>query len=292
MRLTTRQLSPANVKTGALLLPVEAGGQLPATSALVDAACGGAMTARITSGDLGDSAGATLCLHTLTGVKAERILLVRLAPSTADYGAIEHGLYNAFAALAKTGAGDAVSYLATADNAQLDAAQRAHIEVCALHDVRYRFDAHKSTQPKKAKLTRITFAGTEKAHVNAIKRAVADADALYSGVALARDLGNTPPNVCTPDYLAQCAKSLAKTHPSVSVSILNESRMAKLGMGALLAVARGSRNRPKLISMSYQGASKQQRPVVLVGKGVTFDTGGISIKPSAAMDEMKFDMCG
>ncbi|HEY3645940.1 MAG TPA: leucyl aminopeptidase, partial [Gammaproteobacteria bacterium] len=115
--------------------------------------------------------------------------------------------------------------------------------------------------------------------------------AIAAGVALARTLGNLPPNVCTPSYLAAEAARLAKGS-KLKVKVLDQAEMKKLGMGALLAVARGSRQAPKLIIMEYNGAGKDQKPHVLVGKGITFDTGGISIKPAPAMDEMKFDMCG
>ncbi|MEM9604392.1 MAG: leucyl aminopeptidase [Pseudomonadota bacterium] len=292
MRLTTRHADPTTVSTGALLLPIQSGDTLPHASALVDRAAGGALSACIRAGDLPAAAGSTVCLRNLTGVKAERVVLVRSAAADAGYGAVEQGLYNAFQALGKTAARDAVSYLATVEHERLSAADRAHIEVCALHDAAYRFTAHKSTTLPAATLTRISLAGTERAHRDAIKRSVSDATALCSGVALARDLGNTPPNVCTPDYLAGRARAMAKAHTSLQVTVLNETRMKKLGMGALLAVARGSRNPPRLIALSHNGGAKGEKPVVLVGKGVTFDTGGISIKPSAAMDEMKFDMCG
>ncbi|MEM7378938.1 MAG: leucyl aminopeptidase [Pseudomonadota bacterium] len=292
MRLTTRQADPNTVSTGALLLPVQSGDTLPAASAAVDTASGGALSACVRAGDLPATAGSTVCLRNLSGVKAERVLLVRSTADDADYGAVEQGLYNAFQALGKTGARDAVSYLATVAHERLAPSERAHIEVCALHDAAYRFTAHKSAKSPAATLTRVSLAGSDRAHRDAIRRAVTEATALYTGVALARDLGNTPPNVCTPDYLATRARAMAKAHASLQVTVLNEKRMAKLGMGALLAVARGSRNPPRLIALSHNGGAKRDKPVVLVGKGVTFDTGGISIKPSAAMDEMKFDMCG
>jgi len=117
-------------------------------------------------------------------------------------------------------------------------------------------------------------------------------DALGIGLNYARDLGNLPPNVCHPSYLAEQAQTLAKGQRKLSVEVLNEKDLEKLGMGAFLAVAKGSEQEGKLISMSYQGGKKGDKPIVLVGKGITFDTGGISIKPAAAMDEMKFDMCG
>jgi leucyl aminopeptidase len=117
-------------------------------------------------------------------------------------------------------------------------------------------------------------------------------ESIATGLNYARDLGNLPPNICHPSYLAEQAHLLAKGQRKLTVSILSEKDMEKLGMGAFLAVSKGSDQEGKLISMEYHGGKKGDKPVVLVGKGVTFDTGGISIKPAAAMDEMKFDMCG
>jgi leucyl aminopeptidase len=111
-------------------------------------------------------------------------------------------------------------------------------------------------------------------------------------VALAKDLGNLPGNICTPSYLAEEARKLAQGNAKLSAKILTEKEMTALKMGSLLSVARGSRQPPRLIVLSYHGGKRADKPVVLVGKGITFDSGGISIKPAATMDEMKFDMCG
>ncbi len=110
-------------------------------------------------------------------------------------------------------------------------------------------------------------------------------------MALAKTLGNLPGNVCTPGYLATTARKLAKDH-KIKVEVLEQDDMEKLGMGALLSVARGSHEPPKFIVLNYKGGKAKDKPVVLVGKGITFDTGGISLKPGEAMDEMKYDMCG
>ncbi len=292
MRLSTRTAAPATLKTGALILPVAPDGSLPGASGTVDRATAGAITACVKSGDLGKAAGATVCLRHTDGIKAERILLVRAHAPDAEFTDLETGLFSAMTALAKTGARDAASFLTAAGHEKFDNATLAHIEVCALRDATYRFDAHKSTRPDAATLDRYALIAEDKSSAAAIKRGTADADAICSGVALSRDLGNTPPNVCTPEWLAGQARALGKDHDAMRVTVLDGARMEKLGMGALMAVARGSRNPPRLMAMQYQGGSKKQKPVVLVGKGVTFDTGGISIKPSAAMDEMKFDMCG
>ena len=116
-------------------------------------------------------------------------------------------------------------------------------------------------------------------------------EGIAAGVALAKDLGNLPANVCTPSYLARTAKKLAAGNGKLTTKILNEAEMKRLGMGSLLSVTAGTAEPAKLIVMQYKGAGSD-KPVVLVGKGVTFDTGGISLKPGPAMDEMKFDMCG
>jgi leucyl aminopeptidase len=114
---------------------------------------------------------------------------------------------------------------------------------------------------------------------------------LAAGVSLAKDLGNLPPNVCTPSYLAEQALALGKTH-QFKVEVLERDALKKLGMGSFLGVAQGSEEPPKFIIMQHLKGKKEQKPVVLVGKGITFDTGGISLKPGSDMDEMKYDMCG
>ena len=115
--------------------------------------------------------------------------------------------------------------------------------------------------------------------------------AIAAGVALAKDLGNLPPNICTPTYLGEQAKALAKAY-GFKAEVLEEAEIRKLGMGSFLGVAQGSIEPPRLIVLQHNKGKKGQKPVVLVGKGITFDTGGISLKPGADMDEMKYDMCG
>jgi leucyl aminopeptidase len=124
------------------------------------------------------------------------------------------------------------------------------------------------------------------------ERAIREGIAIAAGVKLAKDMGNRPGNICTPDHLADQAKTLGERFNGIQVQVLDRAELEKLGMGALLAVSRGSAQPPKLIVVEYRNGATDTKPIVLVGKGVTFDSGGISIKPSAAMDEMKFDMCG
>jgi leucyl aminopeptidase len=155
----------------------------------------------------------------------------------------------------------------------------------------YRSDSLKSKPAKAATLKHITFGMVDKPTA-ALKSTLDQAVAIAHGMALAKTLGNLPGNVCTPSHLSTRAQDLSKTHKSIKTTVLEEKDMRKLGMGSFLAVSQGSAQPPKLITMEYQGADKKQKPVVLVGKGITFDSGGISLKPGAEMDEMKYDMCG
>ncbi|HSN00712.1 MAG TPA: leucyl aminopeptidase, partial [Rudaea sp.] len=152
----------------------------------------------------------------------------------------------------------------------------------------YRYTATFKPKPKPARPEISTIAFSAPA---AAAGALAQASAIAGGVRFARELGNLPPNICTPAHIAEQALKLAQEHPGVTCEVLEEEHMQKLGMGALLGVAMGSANAPRLIALQWRGAGEAQ-PYALVGKGVTFDSGGINIKPSAGMEEMKFDMCG
>lgn len=154
----------------------------------------------------------------------------------------------------------------------------------------YEYHLTKSEKPKAKKTTKLGFI-CERAHVVAAKKGIEIGVAVAEGVNYARDLGNLPGNICTPTYLANQAKEIAKSQ-NIKTTVLSEAEMKRLKMGSLLAVSRGSKQPAKFIIMEYAGAKKSEKPYVLVGKGLTFDAGGISIKPAAAMDEMKYDMCG
>ena len=160
------------------------------------------------------------------------------------------------------------------------------LDVCiALHQISYRFENYKSKKKPKRPLEEIMIGHAEAGD------AVAHANAIGEGIALARDLGNMPGNDCTPNYLAERAETISTELP-IETEILDEDQMRELGMGSLLSVSAGSVEPARLIIMKYTGADEKEAPHILVGKGITFDTGGISLKPGAAMDEMKYDMCG
>lgn len=178
----------------------------------------------------------------------------------------------------------------------MSAAWRIRQAVEATHDALYRFTECRGTGGAQAlppRLEKIHLVlGPDAESEVGIRQAIRDGQAIAQGVRLCRDLGNRPPNLATPRHLATEARKLAAQNPRFRVRILTEKEMGSLGMNALLAVAQGSAEPPRLIVLEYRGSHSRQAPIALVGKGITFDSGGISIKPAAAMDEMKFDMCG
>lgn len=169
----------------------------------------------------------------------------------------------------------------------LTAARAATLLAQNLLDADYQCDTYKSEKKIKQSLTISLL--TEK-DSSAIDKGIEQGIAIASGMNLLKDLGNAPGNICTPKYLAKTAKQLGDDFDSLSVDILKEKEIKDLKMGALLSVSKGSIEKPRLIKMQHQGSDED--PIILVGKGVTFDTGGISLKPGAGMDEMKYDMCG
>ncbi len=295
MEFTIKTGSPAKLKTGLLVLGAFAGGRLPALTAAADGTAEGRIASLIKRGDLEEKAGATLLLPELVGVHAERVLLVSLGKED-DFGdkAYRDALGAAAKALAATPAKDAVIALADVELDKRELPWRLQQAARILADGAYRFDALKSDKDKKdrkhrgaKKLTLLVSSelGAE------LDTAVLQGHAIATGMALAKDLGNLPGNICTPSHLADTAEALGKQY-KFEVEVLERADMEKLGMGSLLSVARGSHQPPKFIVMHYKGGKAKAKPVVLVGKGITFDTGGISLKPAAEMDEMKFDMCG
>ncbi|MGH8562417.1 MAG: leucyl aminopeptidase, partial [Nevskiales bacterium] len=197
-------------------------------------------------------------------------------------------------ALQATGAIDAVSILTELTVKNRDPQWKTKQALLATDERFYRFDTCKgdSAPRHKTKLERLTFNLERRSDLPAGELGLREALAISRGVAFAKDLGNLPGNICTPAYLAEQARELGKRHNKIRVRVLEQPEMEKLGMGALLSVAKGSRQPPKFIVMEYLAGNKGDKPVVLVGKGLTFDAGGISIKPAAKMDEMKYDMCG
>ena len=265
----------------------------PSAEALNEASEGQLATLVKRSGFSG-KAGQTLLLFDVANVRCERVLLVGCGKSDAvDERRFKRIATDAAKALRESGAKEALSSLLEVTVAERSAVWQARQLVELSEAADYRFDQLKSKAPKRhSTLKKITLAVADKAELAEVSVAIAQAKAIAAGMGLAKDLGNLPGNICTPSYLADQAKKLAKQYPGLKTKVLSEAELKKLGTGSLLSVSKGSAEPPKLIVMEYLNGPKKQSPQILVGKGVTFDTGGISIKPSGSMDEMKFDMCG
>jgi leucyl aminopeptidase len=259
----------------------------------VDRAAGGAISRLLRRGDFTGKNPEVFPITALRRGPAERILLVGLGPkSTYGRKAYRRAVYAATQWLAKTGCANAVSWLAADPVPGLDGHYAARHAVESVSNALYRIPdlktAKKQPQPKLTRLGIVVADGD----AEAAGRGLAEGRGLAAGMARMKDLANLPGNVCTPRYLADAARALAKEHPAVRAQVLEEPEIRKLGMGSFLSVTRGSDEPPRLIVLEYRGGSKDEAPVALVGKGITFDTGGISLKQPPGMDEMKFDMSG
>jgi leucyl aminopeptidase len=280
-------------RTGCIVVGVYEGGRLSPSAIELDTASGHAISEAVRRGDMEGELGTTLLLPGIPKVACERVLLVGLGPEQ-EFG--ENSYHTVLCAATKTlrttGADEATLCLNELPVNGRDDAWKIEQAVLAVMDAMYRFDKLKSEPPKqKRALGKVVVHVVDGAAVAAAETAIRQAVAIASGITLARDLGNLPANVCTPGYLAEQAQELGSLH-GFGVTILDQNELEKQGMNAILAVARGSSQPPRLIVMEYHGGARDALPVVLVGKGITFDTGGVNIKSGLEMEDMKFDMCG
>jgi len=259
----------------------------------INAASKGEIKSRIKSGDLSAAVGRCTILTNVPGVKADRVAVVGLGkPSNLDATTFRKAIAAAIRSISQTRAKSILNCLTLEPVKGSSPYYLARHTAETTNDVLYRFTQMKSGRKSAdSPLKNIGLAIAGRGDAAKSKRGAEHGEGISAGVALAKELGNLPANVCTPGYLARTARKLAKGNGKLTTKILNEAEMKRLGMGSLLSVTAGTAEPAKLIVMQYKGAGTD-KPVVLVGKGVTFDTGGISLKPGPAMDEMKFDMCG
>jgi leucyl aminopeptidase len=293
MEFSIKSGSPEKQRTGCVVVGVFEGRKLSASAQAIDDASGRFLSDVLRGGDLDGVLGKTLLLHSVPKVPADRVLLVGLGREREFHeAAYRTAMAAAVKALKSTGAVDATVCLTDIPLRRHDTGWKVEHAVLAIMEGAYRFDRLKSKPPEtKRALRKVVLHVARRNEIADGEIAVGRGTAIAEGVALAKDLGNLPGNHCTPTFLAEQAVELAKRH-GMKIEVLEQKDCEKLGMGCFLAVARGSRQPPKFIVMEYHGGKRGDPPVALVGKGITFDTGGISIKPAGEMDEMKFDMCG
>ena len=289
MKLKLDNRGICEVETGCLVIPVVEGGSLSESVAAVDEAAGGAITSLLENGDIAVKPGKTTLLHRIPGIAAERVLAVGMGKleklNLAKFNSAcmaaakvlrDHPVRNCHSALHEV----AVEGISTADLLRQSALALRHGNYLYTVTKQRKDDA-----PEPLKTASFS-AGPE------FRDAVDQAHGIAAGFDKARMLGDLPPNICTPSYLAQDAAAIAQAYDNVELEVLEESDMANLGMDALLGVSRGSSLDAKLIVLKYNGAEADERPVALIGKGITFDSGGLSLKSGENMMQMKYDMCG
>ena len=257
----------------------------------IDKASDGQLSDVLTYGDFTGKTGESHILYKLSGVTAERVLLIGCGEKDQfDVFALRAASKTAATILANQAVMRATSLLGDDLNNTDNADTLVMQMVLGAADHQYQFTKHKSETPETAaeQHMEIAFTSAFLGNDNALQQATAVAQ----GCELSRNLSNQPGNICTPSYLAETALSMANDFADLHVEVLEEADMEKLGMGSFLSVSQGSDQPGKMVILKYDGAGDDSDPIALVGKGVTFDTGGISLKPGASMDEMKFDMIG
>ena len=287
MEFTASSANLLNIKADSLILAT--GSQLQNSAADLDKSLDGAISSLIKAGDFGGKSGETLVIH-IPGTAGKRIILLGTEGASTPQKQIN--VINAGAnALLKTPSSKAVW---VGEGLSEDSEWEASIVARSIKAASYKYAPQPKMvkKSKPAKLKTLCYWASSKANANAAKKGLTYGASVGDGMNVARQLGNLPANICTPSYLANQAKALAKGQKNLTTTVLSEADMKKLKMGSLLSVSAGSDQPAKLIILKYQGTKAAVKPTVLVGKAVTFDTGGISLKSGNGMDEMKYDMCG
>ncbi len=293
MEIGIKSGSPEKQRSGCVVVGIFDHRRPSLAAEIIDQASGGYLADILRRGDMDGKPGATLLLHNVPGVLGERVLLVGLGKER-EFRDRQYrdAIQAAIRALTDTGIVEATLYLADIPVKKRDLSWNIEQAVRVAEETLYRFDSMKSKpEEQKKTLRKLVLAVPRRGELGIGESAARRGQAIAAGMKLAKDLGNLPGNVCTPSYLADQARTMAKDM-GIAIQILETPEIEKLGMGSFLSVAKGSDEPPRFIVLEYRGGGKSEKPVVLVGKGITFDSGGISIKPAAEMDEMKYDMCG
>ncbi|MCK5716699.1 MAG: leucyl aminopeptidase [Thiomargarita sp.] len=294
MEFNIKSGHPEKQRTACIILGIYEPRRLSEIAKRIDKVSDGYLSSILRRGDLEGFPGQSLLLHNVPGTLADRVLLIGCGRER-ELGDMQYRniISSAIRILQETGSLEAVCYLTELNVRSRGTAWRIRQAIEMAHAALYVFDQLKTIkQNTRRHLRKIVFSVTSRRELGLAEQANREAQKISEGVKLAKDLGNLPPNICTPTYLADQAKILCSLHENLSCKVLLEKHLEKQGLNALLAVSKGSIQAPRLIILEYQASPTKDAPFVLVGKGVTFDSGGLSLKPAKDMDEMKFDMSG
>jgi leucyl aminopeptidase len=285
--------SPEKQRSACVVVGVFEPRKLSVPAEVIDNAARNYLSDLLRRGDMEGKAGSTLLLHNVPGTEADRVLLVGLGKEK-EFREKEYrtAIATTVRTLNETGGFDGTIYLTELTVKKRDVAWRVRQATMMALETLYRFDQMKSKKDEvRRPLRKLTFCVERRNELEVAEQALIEGQAIAAGMTTMKNLANLPGNICTPTYLAEQARTLAATY-KLDVEVIGRDEMEKLGMHTLLSVARGSHQPPQLIVVKYAGGKKDAKPFVLVGKGVTFDSGGISLKPAPEMDEMKYDMSG
>ncbi len=294
MEFGVKSGSPEKQRSACIVVGVFEPRRLTSVAEQLDEISEGYISNLIRRGDLEGKAGQMLLLHHIPNVLSERVLLVGCGKERElDERQYKQIVAKTIKTLNETGSMEAVSFLTELHVKGRDTYWKVRQAVEASNESVYSFLQLKTKkgEPRRP-LRKMVFNLSSRKDLALGEKAIEHAQAISKGVKVAKDVSNMPPNICNPKYLSEQAKELSEQYASLSLDLIGEKQMEELGMHTYLAVGRGSHNESIMSVLSHQGGDKDASPYVLVGKGLTFDSGGISIKPSEAMDEMKYDMCG
>jgi leucyl aminopeptidase len=291
MRYTIQAIEPVKETSDCLVVGVFKAGKLCKAAAQLDEASQGAIRAILAKGDLVEEIGNTLLLYSLPGIASTRVLLVYCGEESikfADFRKIVCCIASTLKGKPLEKITYCLTHLAVED---LAFAAQVRYTVECIEDCFYTFDQFKTKKANTQQPKEMVFDVAAEMDLTAVENALTQALAISNAKNLAKDLANTPANICTPAYMAEQAEKLGEA-VGLTVTVLDKKAIVNEGMGAFLAVAQGSEQPPYFVVLEYMGAEEKRKPIVWVGKGVTFDAGGLCIKPSLGMEEMKFDMGG
>ena len=293
MRYSIKAGSPEKISADCLVVAIWNKGTLSDEAKQIDGAASKSISKILKSGDFIGKLGETQLIHNPAGISANRVLLVGAGDKKKLNGKTASKLISSALKVTRRLQARSVHFalnsasISDRDGNWLAARVSQEAEIAS-----YQYDTTKSKKAKAYATQSVSLSSLSGSRRKNLEASLKRGQSIGKAVNRARELGNLPGNICTPTYLAQQAALLADRNRSITTQILSEKQMRRLGMGSLLSVGHGSAEESKLIVMRYKGAKGDCKPFAIIGKGITFDTGGISLKPGAAMDEMKFDMCG
>ncbi len=292
MDYSIESLSLDKLETDCVIVGIYTNQQLTPSASFIDNNTHQLISNLIERGDIKGKNSETLMINVVPDSSLARVLIVGLGDADKFSAKLyRKALSAAIKTIKATSCGSVTCTLAEVELKGLDFQWKTRQIIEVFNDAVYQYSQTKSIKPAVINLKKVQISASEAVKADA-EIGLAQGIAIANAIDLTKLMADLPGNICTPTYLADEAVKIAEAFPNLSAEILEEADMEKLGMGSLLSVSRGSRQPAKLICLNYQGGAAQAKPIVLIGKGLTFDSGGISLKAGAGMDEMKYDMCG